>query len=102
MTILVAREVRRRERPANETRRSGDLTPAEAANVRAALIFLRARLRGNAKLAAVLKTTHATVNRFCSTRGYPSAGIAIRVARVAGVDVEAVLHGEWPPEGACH
>lgn len=101
MTILTKRETWARPRPANETRRATDLTPAEVESVRLALRFLRTRLGGSAKLAAALKVRRALVDKFCGARGRPSAAIAIRAARVAGVTVENVLNGSWPPAGAC-
>jgi hypothetical protein len=102
MTILTVREVRRTPRPANETRRAGDLTPEEAVNVRTALRFLRTRLGGSVKLAAELKTTYATVTRMCARGGVPSAGLAIRAARLAGVSAESVLLGEFPGNRCPH
>ena len=41
------------------------------------------------------------VENVCARNGKPSAGMAIRVARLARVSVFDVLGGVWPPEGAC-
>jgi hypothetical protein len=101
MGILREPKVWRRERPANETHRSHDLTPEEHANVRTALRFLRTRSGGGTKLAAALRVNAGTLKLACMTRGRPSAALAIRAARLAGVAIEDVLSGAWPPAGAC-
>jgi hypothetical protein len=100
VTILRERVIWAKPRAQNETRRSSDLTPQEQANVQAAVRFMRARL-GVTKLAEALKTTTKTVKRASSVRGKPSAGLAIRVARLADVPVEDVLAGRWPVPGGC-
>jgi plasmid maintenance system antidote protein VapI len=101
VTILTKREVWAKPRLSNETRRASDLTPDEQANVRLAVRFLRTRVGGSAKLAAILKVKTKVVEKACAVRGRPSAGLAIRVARVAGASVEEVLSGAWPAAGAC-
>jgi hypothetical protein len=83
------------------TRRSDDLTPEEYANVRLAIRFLRVRLGGAAKLATALRSKVKTIEKVCAVRGRPSAVLAIRAARLAGVQVEDVLSGAWPKKGAC-
>jgi hypothetical protein len=101
MTVLTKREAWAKPRAQNETRRSDDLTPEETANVRRALRFLRTRVGGAAKLAALLKVRSAIIGKYCAKRGKPSAAMAIRVAIAAVVSVEDVLSGRWPAEGAC-
>jgi hypothetical protein len=102
MTILTMRESWRKPRSAGETRRSADLSPEEHANVRKALRFLVARLGGRAKVAASLKVSVQALDGACySARKRPSAALAIRTARVAGVSVEDVLAGRFPIAGAC-
>lgn len=96
MAILTEREVRRKVRPANETRRSSDLTPEEQANVRTALRWLAKRHGGVRELAGLLKASYTTVSRGCQNRGAPSAALAIRAARLAGQSVDRVLDGTWP------
>ena len=81
--------------------RTPDLTEAERASVRRALLFLRTQLGSIAKLATALGLTFATTSRLCGSKGKPSGGVAIRVARLAKAPVDAVLANEWPPEGAC-
>jgi hypothetical protein len=100
MTILSKREVWRKPRPANQTRRSIDLTLEEQANVREALRFLARRLGDTSKLAKAMGAHRETVQR-PARGGVVSAGIALRAARIAGVSVEDVLGGAWPPAGAC-
>ena len=100
MTILTKREVWRKPRPTDKTRRSSDLTPDEQANVRKALRFLAVRLGDWPKLAQAMKANQATVWAAGWKRGV-SAGIAVRAARVAGVPVEEILSGRWPKPNAC-
>ena len=78
-----------------------DLTPEERANVKAALRFLSKRYGSSAKLATVMRTKRGTVLNASSTRGPVSAGVALRVARAAGVPLEDVLAGRWPTPGMC-
>lgn len=85
MAILREREVWRAERPANETRRSSDLTPEEQANAKAALIFLVKRHGSGAKLAAAMGSNLTAVRYASKKQGTVSAGVALRAARVAGV-----------------
>ncbi len=100
VTILTTRKTWHGPRPANQTRRSTDLTPDEQANVRRALRFLAKRHGDTSKLAKVMKAHRETVQR-PARGGVVSAGIALRAARVAGVPLEDVLTGRWPKEGAC-
>jgi len=101
MAILRERTVWKAPRPANETRRSTDLTPEEQSNARAAIRFLAKRHGTLAKLAAAMRTKHGTLQSAVKEREVISAGIALRAARVAGVPLEDVLSGVWPPVGAC-
>jgi len=75
---------------------SFDLTPEENANVRAAILFLRARLGGWARLAKMLH-----MNRPSLRAEQYQAQTAFKVSRVAGVGVDDVLTGRYPPAGAC-
>jgi hypothetical protein len=101
MTILLKRASWKRVRPANATRRSYDLTPQETANAKAALRFIRTRVGGAPKLAAAIGTTVKAIEKACGPGRTPSAGMLIRVVRVAGVSVEDVLAGRWPVAGTC-
>jgi hypothetical protein len=88
-------------RDPNKTRRSSDLTPDEQASAKAALRVLRVRLGGARQLAEALSANHATLLAALSRRGKPSAGLALRAARLAGVPLEDVLSGAWPEAGSC-
>jgi hypothetical protein len=91
----------RRSTPLAKTR-TPDLTDGERANVRKALVFLRVRLGGYRPLAASLGVTAKALGIIGGPKGRaPTVALALRVARVAKVSVEAILAGEWPPEGAC-
>jgi len=92
---------KKRPRPADEPRHSSDLTPNEQANVKKALAVLRIRFGSWAKVAAVMKSKVKTVEKAACSSGKPSAGLALRVARLAGAPMEDVLSGAWPKEGAC-
>jgi hypothetical protein len=100
MAVLTKREVWVKPRPQNETRRISDLTPEEAAATRRALHVLRRRLGSWEALGEALRTKTTTLQGYGSKKA-PSAAIAIRAARVAGVAIEEVLAGRWPVEGAC-
>ena len=101
MAILRGPKTWTRPRPATETRRASDLTPEEQANVKRALLVLRQRLGSLAELAVALRANRDTLKWYGSRRGRPTAGIALRAARLAGVAVEELLAGRWPVEGAC-
>jgi hypothetical protein len=101
VAILRERTVWRKPRPANETRRSSDLTPEEQKNVKAALRFLAKRHGTKRVLAAAMGAAFATVATAMEPHRAVSAGIALRAARVAGVSVEDVLSGAWPIAGSC-
>jgi len=96
MTILTKRSEWRVVRPSNETRRSTDLTPEEQANMRRALLFLRARYGSWAKLATALRAKHHTVERAGGYGRPVGAGLAVRAARLAGVPLDDLLSGAWP------
>ena len=72
-----------------------DLTAEETKNVRAALRFLRVRCGGWRPVAKALRYSRATLQR----AGGPV--LAFRVARLAGVSVDDVLTGKYPPAGTC-
>ncbi|HEY8041230.1 MAG TPA: hypothetical protein VIF15_15595 [Polyangiaceae bacterium] len=100
MTVLTKRTEWRLDRPANQTRRSTDLTPEEQANVRRALHVLRRRLGGYHELAKAIRVPATTLQKHGSKKA-PSAAVALRLSRLAGVAVEEMLTGRWPVEGAC-
>jgi hypothetical protein len=90
-----------RPRDPSKTRRSSDLTPEEQANAKAALRVLRSRYGTAPKLAEALSANEKTLAEALAKRGKPSAGLALRAARLAGVPLEDVLSGAWPAAGSC-
>jgi hypothetical protein len=90
-----------RPRDPSKTRRASDLTPDEQSNAKAALRVLRARHGTTCQLALALSANPKTVLYAVSARGKPSAGLALRAARLAGVPLEDVLSGAWPKSGSC-
>jgi hypothetical protein len=99
--ILVTPKRWSRPRDPSKPRRSSDLTPDEQANARAALRVLRLRYGTTRKLAEALSANTTTIKAALAKRGKPTAGTALRAARLAGVPLESLLSGAWPPEGAC-
>lgn len=73
-----------------------NLTAEEQANVRAAVRFLRVKCGGWEPAAKLLKSP-----RIQLARGVVHPMLAFKVARVAGVGVDDVLQGRYPPEGVC-
>lgn len=70
------------------------LTPAEQENVRAALAVLR-RQYTLKELAQAMGIPHRSLTHMVATGRKPTAGVALRVARVAGVSVEDVLSEQF-------
>lgn len=77
-----------------------DLTNQEAANVRAALQFLRVRLGGWPSLAKALKFKEITLKHVASGRTV-TASLTMRTAKLVGVGVDDLLNGKFPPPGTC-
>jgi hypothetical protein len=77
-----------------------DLTKEEQANVRAALRFLHARCGTWLATAKALHAHVPTLRRVAKDRTV-SPTMAVRVARFAGVGVDDVLTGKFPPPGMC-
>lgn len=77
------------------------LTAEEQANVRAALRFIRVKLKmTSADIGKRIGVARCTVDRVL-TDAKVDAIYAIHAARMAEVSVEDVLNGKYPPEGAC-
>jgi hypothetical protein len=94
MAILTAKKVWRRA-PAKvklTTKLSG-LTAEEQANVLAFALKLRAGYRSWEAFARALGVKQLAAFRTCTGIQEPCAGLALRLARVAGVSVEEVLGG---------
>jgi len=102
MAILRARTVWKRTKPVRITAVPDELTPEECLRVRVALAFLRAQHGSWTALAVAMGIKPATLKEGAKRRGRrPTAGFALRAARVAGVCVEMVLSGAWPADGTC-
>lgn len=98
MTIL--RTTKQWSRP-SQRHRLEDLTPDEQGRVRAALVFLSRRFGSWEALAKVMNVKVGTACYSGGQNSKPSAGIALRAARAAGVPLEDILSGAFPPAGAC-
>lgn len=102
MTVLTKRETWARLRPARSSpRRLDELSTEEQASVQAALAFLRRRYGSWPKLAAALSFPAQSLWRSVKGRRQLTAGLALRVARLAGVPTDEVLSGAWPKTGMC-
>ena len=77
-----------------------DLTKSEQEGVRQALRVLRARY-GAKPLVKVLRADAHTVRAVLAGEAMPTPALAFRVARLAGVGVDDVLTGKYPPPGTC-
>lgn len=89
------------KRENKRTKRAGDLTAAESANVRTALKFLRTRCGGWDGVASALAFARTSLTDTAHGRIPPSASMAIRIARIAGTTIDDVLAGRFPAVGAC-
>lgn len=88
--------------PRSASRRPGKLTPEEEACTRGALKFLAVRHGGWKKLAARMGVNVYTLMSAClKKRRAVDPGIALEVARAAGVTIDDVLSGAWPAREAC-
>jgi ParB-like chromosome segregation protein Spo0J len=101
MPILTEARSWRREPKARARLVPDRLKPEEIANVRRALLFLRARHGGTEKLAEALGVGPKTLATMLSKNGKPGAGLALRAARLAAALVEDVLRGAYPIAGSC-
>ena len=77
-----------------------DLTAKEQDNVRAAIRFIHARCGTWVNAAKALRAQPGTLLKSANGRAV-SASTAVRVARFAGVTVDDVLTGKYPPAGTC-
>lgn len=80
---------------------AADLTEQESANVCAALRFLRTRFGRWSSVAKALGVVEKTLEQAVGGRKGITGGLAIRTARLAGVGVDDLLAGKYPPEGMC-
>jgi hypothetical protein len=78
------------------------LTPEEGRHVRAALVNVARAYGGVAVLASVIGVPPQTLWRLTGPKGQPpSAILAIRLAKAAGMSTEAILTGQLSPAGRC-
>ena len=101
MAILREREVRSRPVSRRSLELPNRLSPDEEKHVRAALRVLQVRFGGWAPVAAAMGVRANVLLRCVSRNGRPSAGLAVRTARLAKATIEDVLSGAWPAPGSC-
>ena len=101
MTILRARQVWKRARKPRSRETLDRLTPEEAANVAIVVKVLCVRLGTTTNVAKAMQTNPKPIQRAVSGKSQPSAGMAIKVAKLAGVPVDDVLSGAFPVAGSC-
>jgi len=97
VTILRERKVwRRAPSPVKrEFEKTWKLSDDECRNVLDAMNVMRARLGGWSRLARAMGVHKKTLSRVVTGETKASAGIAVRVAKVARVSVGRVLSGEF-------
>lgn len=78
-----------------------DLTAEEQDNVRAALRFLHAKSGTWPNVAKALRAHVVGLRTTARGARTATASLAVRVARFAGVSVDDVLTGRFPPAGVC-
>jgi hypothetical protein len=101
MAVLRERVTWQRTRRPRETAQPDDLTSMEAAHVRRALRFLRAWIGSWTALAKAMGIKRQTLKQGVTRkRRQPTAGFALRAAKVAKVRVESILTGKWPSRSA--
>lgn len=99
MAILLERKVWRARAPYRDPL---GLAPEEQAHVRRALRALRVRYRNWKNVARALGIPKKSLERTLTGKDRPvSPGLAIKVARVAGVPIDDVLKGLFPRPGVC-
>ncbi len=103
MTVLRERQVWKKvkEQPKNRlhVEKMNKLSPEQAANVRIALKVLKIRYGTLQKLAELMHVTLGSLTRVLAAE--PNAGLALRIAQVAGVPVDDILTGAFPKPGSC-
>lgn len=78
-----------------------DLTILERKNVRTAIRFLHLRCGGWDSLSTLLRLSRTTIRHVVEKGRAPSPMLTFRVARLAGVPIDDVLAGKFPPAGTC-
>lgn len=80
--------------------RASDFTAQQEEHIRRALRFMAIRSGGWGPLAKALRLTDGTLIH-AAGRQKVSARVALRLAQFAGVSVEDMMAGKYPPEGTC-
>lgn len=78
-----------------------ELTAEEAECCKVALRVLRVRHGTWGAVAKRLGLRPKTLVHNVADNGRPTAATALAVARLAGVPIDDVLAGRWPPAGCC-
>lgn len=78
-----------------------DFSTAEMDRARAALRFLHARTGKWEPLAKALRASVVTLSTVSAGSRPMSASLVVRIAKLAGVGVDDVIGGRFPPKGAC-
>ncbi len=86
--------------PSPKMGRMSDFTAEEQGHIRMALRFLRIRCGGWEPLAKALRLKVKSIQPM-ARRQKVSARLALRLARFAGVPVEDMIAGKYPPAGTC-
>ena len=101
--MAILREVQDRRRP--RKRRTFELDATEQAHVKRSLRVLQTTLGSWEAIALKLGCNADTIQKAAGKgvgRAYrPSVGLAVRVAQLAGMPVEALISGAWFKEQAC-
>jgi hypothetical protein len=78
-----------------------DLTAKEQKAVRTALRFLRLRVGAWAPLAKSLRYEWDSIQKVATGKKPVTPALALRVARLAGVTMDALIAGEWLSPRVC-
>jgi hypothetical protein len=78
-----------------------DLTNKEQKAVRTALRFLRLRVGTWAPLAKALRYEWDSIQKVATGKKPVTPALALRVARLAGVTMDALIAGEWLSPRVC-
>lgn len=78
-----------------------DLTPEEQDHVRLALRFLHRRAGGWRVLSHAIGFARHSLTKVRGGEKGVSPRMLIRVAKLAGVPVDDILTGKFPPQGTC-
>jgi hypothetical protein len=91
----------KREKPPRQWTRPGELTPTENANVMDALWLVHAEHRPWSRVAMLLGVNYRYLRRITDGYQVPGPGMAIRVARLAGLSTDDVLAGDFDGPLGC-